>query len=449
MVERAAVGIHRLVIGPRLGNHHHHRVRERAAGEDEEFERVVEHRRVGAVWVDDRQDLLDVFAEEFAFEQRLARVHPVDIAAERVDFAVVREIAVRMRSLPARKGVGGKPRVHEREGGLHRGVLEVGEILVDLLGGEHAFVDECLHRQARDVPVLRAGQRGCADVGVGALADDVELALEREIVGDAGAAADEDLPHERLARTRGVAERCAVGRDRAPAEDDLTLGLDQLLETLLNFAAEGRVARQEDEAAAVFAGGRERDARAFAGLDEKSMRHLQQHAGTVAGIDLGTAGAAVVEVPEDLERVGKNLVRFAAVHIDHEAHSAGLVFEPGIVQPLLRRQAGRTDGEGAGRIAIATAVHWVRSAWLCKGEGSEGEANFRPNGGCKVAKGVQKKGRSRSVRERPGSVICGERSAWFRRSGSFWWPSWRARRRSNPHWSAHPARPRSVSRDRC
>jgi hypothetical protein len=44
LVEGLAGVIHRLVVGPRFGNHHHHRMRERAPGEHEELEGVVEHR---------------------------------------------------------------------------------------------------------------------------------------------------------------------------------------------------------------------------------------------------------------------------------------------------------------------------------------------------------------------------------------------------------------------
>ena len=63
-VERPLRVVHALVVRPRLRNHHHHRVRQRAAGQHQQFERVVEHRRVAAVRVDDRQDLLDVVAEQ-------------------------------------------------------------------------------------------------------------------------------------------------------------------------------------------------------------------------------------------------------------------------------------------------------------------------------------------------------------------------------------------------
>ena len=47
-----------------LGDHHHQRVRKRTPGEDEQLEHVVEHRRVGAVGTDHRQDLCQVGTEQ-------------------------------------------------------------------------------------------------------------------------------------------------------------------------------------------------------------------------------------------------------------------------------------------------------------------------------------------------------------------------------------------------
>jgi hypothetical protein len=67
---------------------------------------------------------------------------------------------------------------------------------------EHAFVDERLHREARDIPRLGAGEGGGADIVIGALADHVELPLEIEVVGDVRS--DEDLAHERLAKKVAV-----------------------------------------------------------------------------------------------------------------------------------------------------------------------------------------------------------------------------------------------------
>ncbi len=184
LVERALRVVHALMVRPRLGNHHHHRVRQRAAGQHQQLQRVVEHRRVRAVRIDDRQDLAHVVAERGALEQRLARVHPVGVAAHRVDLAVVRDVAVRVRAIPARERVGAEARVHQRQRGLHQRIAQVREVRRELHRRQHAFVDERLVRQAGDVPGRRAFQRRRADLGVGALADDVQLALERELIGD-------------------------------------------------------------------------------------------------------------------------------------------------------------------------------------------------------------------------------------------------------------------------
>ena len=97
LVEGLAGVVHRLVVGPRLGDHHHDRVREGATGEVEQLQRVIEHRGIGAVGIDDRVDLLDVFAEDLGGEIGRAGVHPVDVAAQGVDLAVVRDVAVRVR----------------------------------------------------------------------------------------------------------------------------------------------------------------------------------------------------------------------------------------------------------------------------------------------------------------------------------------------------------------
>ena len=115
LVERLLLGRHRLVVRPRLGDHHHHRVRQRPPREHQQLEHVVELARVAAVGVDDRDQLLDVVAEQLRREHALARVHPVDVAAQRVDLAVVRDQPVGMRARPVGEGVGREARVHHRQ----------------------------------------------------------------------------------------------------------------------------------------------------------------------------------------------------------------------------------------------------------------------------------------------------------------------------------------------
>ena len=120
LIERLPIVVHALMVGPRLGDHHHDRVGQRAAGQDQEFEGVVEHRGVAALRVDHRQDLLHVLAEQLGVEERLARMHPVDVAAQGVDLAVVSDVAIGMCPRPGGESVGAESRVNQGESRLHR-----------------------------------------------------------------------------------------------------------------------------------------------------------------------------------------------------------------------------------------------------------------------------------------------------------------------------------------
>ena len=60
-------------------------------------------------------------------QHRLAGAHPVPVAADGVDLAVVRDVAERVGQRPGREGVGGEPGVHDRDRALVALVGEVGE----------------------------------------------------------------------------------------------------------------------------------------------------------------------------------------------------------------------------------------------------------------------------------------------------------------------------------
>ena len=203
-VERLLLGAHGFVAVPRLRNHHHHRLRQRAAAHDDQLEDVVELGGVGTVGVHDREDLREFLAEQRASQERLAGLHPVDVAVEGVDLAVVRDVVVRVRTFPAREGVGREARVDKREGGVHRRVGEVAEILTDLFGHEHALVDDGAAGQgARVVELVLAGG---ADLVVGLLAQDKEFTFEVLIGGAIGRATEEGLSDDGLAADGGLTE---------------------------------------------------------------------------------------------------------------------------------------------------------------------------------------------------------------------------------------------------
>ena len=218
------------------------------------------------------------------------------------------------------------------------GSLRSVKYLVELLGEQHALVDEGLVRQAAQVPVLGAVDGRGADLAVGALPDDVELALEFRFIAHARAAPDEYLADERLAGARGLPERAVVHRHRAPAEDDLPFGLDDVLEDLDQPPPPRRIAREEDEPARILAGPREREQAVLPGdVLEIGVRHLDEDARAVAGIRLAAARAPMIEIAQHLNGLLQDTMGLAALDVDDEAHAAGLVLEPRVVEPLLSR----------------------------------------------------------------------------------------------------------------
>ena len=141
-IEGAALGIHQRIAGPGLRDQHHRRVSKAVAALHQKFERVVEAGGVGLALVGDRPELLDVGTEQRRGHARLPRRHPVQIAAQRVDLAVMGDHAVGVSELPRREGVGGEALMHERERRGEARVMQVGVVTAELIGEEHALVDE-------------------------------------------------------------------------------------------------------------------------------------------------------------------------------------------------------------------------------------------------------------------------------------------------------------------
>src|SRR5437867_330192 len=99
-----------------------------AARHDEHFNRVVENCGVAAAVHDDWNQVLDILTEELGLEQRFARFHPVDVAAQRVDLAVVRNVTERMRERPTWKGIRAEALVNNSERGNDFGISEIGKV---------------------------------------------------------------------------------------------------------------------------------------------------------------------------------------------------------------------------------------------------------------------------------------------------------------------------------
>ena len=319
-VEAAQLGRH--VVAPLvgLGNHHHQRVRQRTAGEHEQLEHVVEGRGVGAAGADHRQHLLEVVAEELGRKLRLARAHPVAVAAERVDLAVVRDHAVRVGELPAREGVRRVAGVHEGEGARDPFVREVEIEALELRGRQHSLVDKCPRGEARHDEI----GAGCE---LGDAADDVELPLERlfvEVVrgsDDGLADAGRDLGGDGPGLGEG-------DRDVAPAEEPLPFVADRPLDERFELCPARLVEGEEERTDAVPAGG----GQALDRRSEERIGQLDQDSGAVAGICIGPRGAAMLEVRERSQGPADRFVGGLPIQPRDERHPAGIVLVGRVVE---------------------------------------------------------------------------------------------------------------------
>ena len=97
------------------------------------------------------------------------------------------------------------------------------------------------------------------------------------------------------------------------------------------------IARQKDAPGAVFARGRQREPEAARFLAKELVRHLDQDAGAVAGVDFAAARAAMQEVDEQLKRLLDDGVRAHAFDVDDEPDAAGVFFVARVIESLRRR----------------------------------------------------------------------------------------------------------------
>jgi hypothetical protein len=306
-------------------------VRRRAAAQHEQLHQAVEGGRVGDVVAQQPADLVDVVAEQGRGEGQLAGAMPVAVAAQGVDLAVVGEVAVGVRELPAREGVGREARVDQGEPRDQAPVLEVWEVLGQLGRGEHALVDERAGGEAGD------RQRGQV-VLLDAAPDHVELALEGVLVGQVVRGRHEQLADARRHGAGGDAAVLRHHRHVAPAEHPLPLFFDVPLDQALGVLAGPLVARQEADRDPVAPGVGQLEVELLA---EEAVRRLQQDAGAVAGVRVRTLGPAVLEVLERPQRPRDHLVRGGRAQVRDERDAAGVVLVAGVVKAARGPDLGR------------------------------------------------------------------------------------------------------------
>ena len=142
LVERAEGLIHQRIAGPGFRDQHHHRVGQRVAALVEQLERVIKTCRIRLPIKGDWPQLLHVVAKHRRGHGRLTGRHPVVVAAQRVDFAIVANHPIRMGQGPGRERVGGEPLMHQRHGGDDPLVLQILEIGDHAVGEHQPLIDD-------------------------------------------------------------------------------------------------------------------------------------------------------------------------------------------------------------------------------------------------------------------------------------------------------------------
>ena len=219
----------------------------------QQFQRVVKTGRVGLTLDNQWPQFVQILAQQFRRHRRVACRHPVHIAAQRVDFAIVRNHAERMRQIPGGKSIGGETLVYQRQCGNYAFVLQVRVILADLIGQQHALVNQRARGQRRNIKTAPLPISQTANPVLRRLADDKQLAFETVSVPAIFTASNEYLAHCRFNRLDALAQTAVVHRHIAPAKQFLSLGRDFVGEHFLACSACRGIAWQEQHPHTVFA----------------------------------------------------------------------------------------------------------------------------------------------------------------------------------------------------
>ena len=111
---------------------------------DEELKHVIKAGRVTLARRNERKKLLQIIADDFALQVRLAGAEAIQVTAQRVDFAVVRKVAERVRKLPGRESVGRVALVNKGERAFKVEVVQILVEALDLACEKEALVDNAM-----------------------------------------------------------------------------------------------------------------------------------------------------------------------------------------------------------------------------------------------------------------------------------------------------------------
>src|SRR3984893_14547986 len=171
------------------------------------------------------------------------------------------------------------------------------------------------------------------------LAQNKKPPLEHGLVLDMRAALDKNLAAYRFSRPDARAKTRRIDWRVAPTESDLSFRGDHFFNNVFDDPAALHIARQEQRADGIFARRRQDETEVGCLFGKKAMRDLNQHAAAIARLGIGTDGAAMIQIAQNLEAHGDHFVRLVIAHVRGETDTAGGMLLDGRIKALRGRQA--------------------------------------------------------------------------------------------------------------
>ena len=138
--------------------------------------------------------------------------------------------------------------MNEGEGGFKRRVDKIGKHLRDLIGDQHALVDDRVRGETRDIEEVALRQRQALDGTLDTLANYIQHPLELGVpiwmFAQAGRPTDKELPYDGLAGFGRVAEMRIVRWHVTPTDKLLPFLRDDVREDAFDAFAFVRLAWQ-------------------------------------------------------------------------------------------------------------------------------------------------------------------------------------------------------------
>ena len=258
-------------------------------------------------------------------------LHPVDVAFQRVDLAVMGKHAERLGQTPFRECVGRITLVIDRKRRLKAFVHQVGIEFRDLLGQHHTFVDD---RTARQRTAVQRRDLRIQGRFFDAAADDVQLALKLFLI-DVFFTADQDLFDFRTGRIRLFAQTFGADRNVTPSIDVVTHAQNfGFYDGPATFLCAKVGARQEHLANSDQFISRGLMAGATNLIVEKFDRDLNVDTRAVTGFAVRVHSTTVPDRFQCVDAIINNLTRRFTIDRHNKANTTGRVFIVRAVQAV-------------------------------------------------------------------------------------------------------------------